>query len=748
MPLGREDDRALADERSHVEPLLRWFVYGVVPITLAWATALSFAAPHAALRTWLYAGLVSALGAGSLLCLRKGRVELAVRAMSLVLWLVVAFAAFTSGGVRGVSFSAFGAIVLMTGVLWSSRAALAMALLSAAWGGALVWLDAHGLLPASIAVEAPIGRWLASCLVFGAIATLQHLWSRALRANLMRARDENLQRRRSEEAGQATMRELEQSERRYRNIFDSAAVALFEADLSALAAWRAELGPQLSLRERWAAQPELLDAVGERIAILDANEAALRLIDLDRKAALLGPVGRRFRPADFKDVVEFALALLESSEPVQREVTLFTFTGREKRVLITGRGPHDATGRVGRLVVSVVDVTEQRRLEARSRAAQRLEAIGRLAGGVAHDFNNALVVIISWASMLRRPGRSEAERMQGLDAISKSAGRAAELTRQLLSIGRRRVHEPKPSRIDAIVDDTVQAVERILPADVQVRVTARCDVPAMVDEAQLQQVLLNLTLNARDAMPQGGRLELRTRVAEPHEVADLGPGSYVVISVRDTGVGMDTATQERLFEPFFTTKSEQGGTGLGLATAHAIVLESRGKISVDTKLGEGTEFRVYLPAASASAPPAAIAPHAHAGGGRTVLLVEDDPMVCNVVTQTLRDAGYHVQAAGDGAAALVLARQLHAERRPIDVLCTDAILPGMPVRELIDRVLELFPDVPVLVCSGHVREDLLRRGIERGEWSFLAKPFTPDELLRKLEELLGAMTREAIRAQV
>jgi two-component system, cell cycle sensor histidine kinase and response regulator CckA len=485
----------------------------------------------------------------------------------------------------------------------------------------------------------------------------------------------------------------------------------------------------------------LADELAARVRILDANAAALRMLELHDKTKLLGHLLPRFDAATRARAVEFILTLMRSPDTVEQELSVKTFEGRRRHVLMTGCLPARPAWRE-RVVVSGVDVTDKRLREERSRATQRLEAIGRLAGGVAHDFNNALVVIMSWASLLRKPGRTPEEREEGLDAITGAAARAADLVRRLLSIGRREVRAPRPTSVRALVDETVRSLSRLLPADVRLSVSHDGDYDVVVDEAQLQQVLLNLALNARDAMPQGGLLELQTRACPPEQTTDLDADrEYVEISVRDTGVGMDRETQERIFEPFFSTKAEGRGTGLGLATAAAVVAESHGKISVESAPGQGSCFRVALPRAVERV---SLAPRLAADSGvlgdRAVLLVEDEDPVRQVLAQALRGAGYRVLEAGDGLSALALLQE-----RPVEVhlLCTDGILPGMPTRQLIDEFRTFYPRAPVLVCSGHVEEELVRRGIASGELSFLAKPFTPDILLRRVGEMLAPRSRLA-----
>ncbi|HMI93473.1 MAG TPA: ATP-binding protein, partial [Polyangiales bacterium] len=464
--------------------------------------------------------------------------------------------------------------------------------------------------------------------------------------------------------------------------------------------------------------------------------AAVQCMDASDKRALIAGSLDGGRPRTRAAIVELIAAVRPPPSRLQREIEVETLQGRSKRLLIDLHLP-ERSEEWSRIVASVVDVTELRRLEERTRAAERLESIGRLAGGVAHDFNNALAVIMSWASMLQRPGRSEAQRAQGLEAITQSAARAAELTRQLLSLGRRDVRAPRPTNVQALIDETVRALARLLPADITVCVKHGCSELALVDAAQLQQVLLNLALNARDAMPDGGLLELGTRLCAAHEISDLPASPHIEICVRDSGTGMDEATRARLFEPFFTTKSD-GGTGLGLATAHAVVTQSGGKITVETAPGRGSAFYVYLPQAlepSAGSTPRL--PAVRPQHGQSVLLVEDEALVRDVMAQTLRDAGYRVLEAGHGDEAVRIA----ATQPSLDLLCTDGILPGLPTRELIQRVVQRFPGIPVLICSGHLQEELVRRQIAEGSFDFLAKPFRPEELIARIAALLAVSTQ-------
>jgi signal transduction histidine kinase/ActR/RegA family two-component response regulator len=367
---------------------------------------------------------------------------------------------------------------------------------------------------------------------------------------------------------------------------------------------------------------------------------------------------------------------------------------------------------------------------------QKLEAVGRLAGGVAHDFNNALVVILGWADALKRM-TDEQKRAMALDEIIAAGSRAARLTQQLLTVGRKAVTVPAVLSPGALLAEIGRFVGRVLPENIRLRIEVASDAPLLfADAAQLHHVILNLCLNARDAMPQGGELVIRALRMAGNE-PDIPAGAWAAIQVEDTGTGMDAATLERMFEPFFTTKGELG-TGLGLSTVHGIATQSGGHVRVQSVLGQGTTFTVLLPIAAEQ--PAAMA-HSprhtpsqapqHAAG--TVLIAEDDRAVRDVMVQALRDAGHEVLAAEDGMSALELARRY---RGRIDLLCSDGVMPGISTADLISGFKHLFPDAPIIVCSGHIRELGLRKQLETGDVRYLAKPFTGRALAAAVNDAL------------
>jgi signal transduction histidine kinase/ActR/RegA family two-component response regulator len=706
------------NEPTSVGDTVRIFVRIAIPVTVAWAVVYSIILPHAWLRSCLQAAACIGVGLFAYALSRTRHVRLAASVMVAALWFLIAASALSAGGVRAPAFLAFATLTLLAGVLLGSRAGAVVAVLSIAFGAVLVQLARSGALPSSSVTHTPLSVWLASSLIIIVTATLQYLSARMVRLNQARAR--------------AAENELEASEHRYRGIFETVAVALFEIEMTAFSSWREAWQaehPGLDLRAQLDVEPELVDTIAALIRIRQVNEEAVRLLELDDGSMLHDTFLKLFQPANRKLVAGIAAGL--GREPIMRaELPLRTYRGRVRRVLISARCPL-APAELDRLIVGGLDVTEQRLLEERAQTAQRMEAIGRLAGGVAHDFNNALVVIMSWADLLRDPNRN---REEGLEAIARSAQRAAQLTRQLLSIGRRQVSTPGTANLAAQVAETMSSLARVLPADLTLQLTNDSEASVTLDATQLEQLLLNLVFNARDAMTGGGTLYVSTRAARPDEVADLPfDRKYAVLSVRDTGIGMDAATKERIFDPFFTTKEHGKGTGLGLSTVHAIVAQSQGKIMVDSVPAKGTCFTVVLPIA----PPATQPAQAHAAAQpvehveRNILLVDDEPLVRDVMQQALKGAGYHVLAAPDAEAALALLRSTHVR---VDLLCTDGILPGIGVKQLIDDFRQRYPRAPVVVCSGHIEEELVRRQIAQGDYAFIAKPFTPQELVRKIAE--------------
>ena len=393
------------------------------------------------------------------------------------------------------------------------------------------------------------------------------------------------------------------------------------------------------------------------------------------------------------------------------------------------------------IVALVHDISGLKQLEQRLNQAQKMEAVGRLAGGVAHDFNNMLTVITSYGDLLLGD-LDEGDRRRGdIEEILKAARGAATLTRQLLAFSRQEVIQPRPISVNAIVAGTENMLKRVIGEDITLESELVAE-PATVlcDPGQLEQIMMNLVVNARDAMPQGGRVRIVTTNATLDEAAlrdfpFARPGRYVVLTVSDTGVGMDAATQEHIFEPFFTTKEQGKGTGLGLATVYAIAKQSGGFVGVESAPGAGASFTVFLPAIDARATP--LEPESTAElprGTETVLLVEDATAVRSVIRQVLERLGYTVLDAADGQLALEVAARHHG---PIDLVITDIVMPALGGRELAERLRQVRPGIRILYTSGYTDDAIVRSGVLDAQFIFMQKPFTPETLASKVREALA-----------
>jgi two-component system cell cycle sensor histidine kinase/response regulator CckA len=387
------------------------------------------------------------------------------------------------------------------------------------------------------------------------------------------------------------------------------------------------------------------------------------------------------------------------------------------------------------------DITERRLLESQLSQSSKMQAVGQLAAGVAHDFNNLLTVIMSCGSMvLDRDDLSDSSR-DDVSEITTAAERAAGLTRQLLAFSRQQVMQPRVMSINAAISDLENMLRRLIGEDVELQISLDPRI-AMInaDPGQLEQVLMNLVVNARHAMPAGGQLSISTSNSELSTETASGTlrppdGEYVMLAVSDTGTGMTAEVQQRLFDPFFTTKDQGRGTGLGLSTVYGIVKQSGGEIYVYSELGLGSTFKIYFPSCTSSIEISHnhSKPMAIPRGEESVLVVEDDANVRGLAARVLRKCGYTVYVAGGGSEALTIA--LDPETL-IDAVVTDVVMPGMNGRELVEKLIESRPGMRSLLMSGYTDDDILRRGVLHGETAFLQKPFTPEQLARKLRGVL------------
>ncbi len=499
------------------------------------------------------------------------------------------------------------------------------------------------------------------------------------------------------------------------------------------------------------------------IAIVESSDDAIVSKDLDgtvrswnRSAErifgytadeMVGQPIFRLIPPELHDEEHGLLARIRAGEHISHyETERIRKDGRRIRISLTLSPLMGPDGRLIGASVIKRDVTAHRALEDQLQQARRMESMGRLAGGIAHDFNNLLTVIGGLAILTARRMQEGTRERRDLDQIVQASERASALTQQLLTFGRKQVAETELLDLGAIVRGLESLLRRLIGEHITLLTMVEPHLGRVRgNRAQLEQVVMNLAANARDAMPDGGTLTIRVenalvngRFAE--EKLQLEPGSYVVLLVSDTGEGMDAVTQARVFEPFFSTKDPARGTGLGLATVYAIVEQAGGAIYLYSEVGRGTTFKVYLarvqtPPEAAGGPPPEGRSIDRSPMSGTVLLVEDEPGVRSFSAQVLEDMGYEVLTAGSGEEALDLALSL---KRPIDVLVTDVVMPGMNGRVLAERLRAIEPGIAVLYMSRYADDMVLRAGVMTQGSAFLQKPFTPEDLTERLRAMVRA----------
>ncbi|RJP73543.1 MAG: PAS domain S-box protein [Candidatus Abyssobacteria bacterium SURF_17] len=404
---------------------------------------------------------------------------------------------------------------------------------------------------------------------------------------------------------------------------------------------------------------------------------------------------------------------------------------------------YDSKGTLAGLMGVTRDITEKFQLQQQLLQAQKMESIGTLAGGIAHDFNNLLGGILGYASLMKAKLRKDHQVFSYADTIEKSANRAAELTAQLLAFARGGRYEPKIISLNSVVDETLEIIGRTFDKLIEIDVHLRDSIPTVeADPGQVQQVLINLCLNARDAMPSGGKLNIETdhetlTVEQAQRHAEARPGSYVVLSVTDTGVGMDKETVQRIFEPFFTTKEKGKGTGLGLSMVYGVVKNHGGHVSVSSKRGKGSKFKIYLPASGKSEMRDASKQPAARGGNELILVVDDEEVVRSLAKDALESYGYTVLVARDGVEAVDAYRENNGN---IGLVIIDMVMPRMGGRETFLKLKELNPRVKALLSTGYSRNGKVNEILRTGVMGFIQKPFQLEELLSRVRTVLDTKT--------
>ena len=509
-----------------------------------------------------------------------------------------------------------------------------------------------------------------------------------------------IEHKRSEEA-------LRRSEARYRSVVQSAVYGIYRSNL----------------------EGKFLDVNPALVAMLGRNSAE-EVLCLDPKVDV------------FVDAKEQSRLMVEFRRGVRVdnvEVRWKRQDGKAITVRLSGRAVKGETGDVVEVIAE--DVTERRVLEDQFRQAQKMEAVGRLAGGVAHDFNNLLMVISGYTEVLMEHTAQDHALHPKIAAIQQASDRATTLTRQLLAFSRKQLLELKVVDVNAIVKDIERLLRPLIGENIELVTRLAGDLGrTRADAGQIEQVIMNLVVNSKDALPNGGKIIIQTANVSleddsSRECSYIRPGPYVMLSIEDNGHGMDKETQSRIFEPFFTTKEKGKGTGLGLSTVYGIIKQSGGYVLAQSEVGRGTTFRIYLPRVEEPAENASVtsASQSAAGGSETVLLVEDEESVRQLVRETLEAKGYKVLEANHGDAALQIASDYHG---PIDMLITDVVMPGMSGRELSEQLSASDPDIKILYLSGYTEDAVVHQGVLEPGTSFLQKPFTLQALARKVREVL------------
>ena len=519
-------------------------------------------------------------------------------------------------------------------------------------------------------------------------------------------------------------------EERYRALFEESPFPMWEEDFSGvkelLDEWQAR--GITDVRAHLAQNRPDAEECVRRIRVLDVNHAARQFYGAAAKEELMGDLSRIFDEPAW-DVMGAELGALAAGSSIYKAEFDTRTIGGETRTVSMIVSLQPSPGDWSRVIVSFIDITDRKRLEEQFLQSQKLESLGRLAGGIAHDFNNLLMVITGYSELLISDVELSQPALRGLRQIKSAGERGAELTEQLLAFSRKQIGQPRALSLNALISESQSMLERLMGEDVHLVVALEPEAATIrADRGQMHQVLMNLVVNAREAMPDGGVLKIETA-----NVTEAG-AAFVRLRVADTGMGMDERTRQHVFEPFFTTKHAARGTGLGLATVFGVVTQAGGHISVTSEAGRGSEFSLFLPRISGPAKPETCVPVREASiGWGTVLVVEDQADVRRLAVLILASLGYDVLEAADGSEALAVAEGFAGTIR---LMLTDVIMPGMNGRQLADRMALVRPEMRVVFMSGYTDRIMSKDGVLDSSVAYLQKPFTSEQLNVKVRQVL------------
>lgn len=525
-------------------------------------------------------------------------------------------------------------------------------------------------------------------------------------------------------------------EQKFRNIFESTAVSVWEQDVSEFRVMLEKLRlKNIPIEKQIEEDPSIIAALVKKIKVLAVNKATMRIFETEDDQVFLNNPEKIFTPQSFEVFKLFVIDIFNGNKMITRETEYVTLKGRKILALLQISFINSSGA-----LAHIVDITGQKELEQQLRQSQKMEAVGQLAGGVAHDFNNLLTVILSYGQLILEELPKDDPMMSKISAIVECGEKAAALTRQLLSFSRADVVAPKVLNLNTIVEKMVQMLHRVLGEHVSLKTVLATDCGKIyADQGHIEQIIMNLSVNARDAMPNGGLLTIETaNCVLAEQIEGVKPGNYVKLSVSDNGHGMSDEVRAHIFEPFFTTKAVGKGTGLGLSTVYGIAKQNHASVTVQSELGTGTTFSVFFPiqnSAIVKEPDKkedAVKKTEHMGN-ETILVVEDENAVRSVSCATLKTRGYKVLEAANAAEAEKIA---NTPGTNIDLLLSDVIMPGLTGPELANKLQKGDKDLKVLFVSGYTDRAFAKFDRQDKKVNFLAKPFLPNQLAKKVRETI------------